>query len=106
MSAAYGVVGEIRRRYRQAGGLFLRNVVLMFIVGLTASTLCCNELGFAFAYQKDVILVCCDERSSKYPFDIQRSQIVNYKASSKSDFEKLEILLLKKFTAPLHKSKT
>ncbi|CAN5489747.1 hypothetical protein BH10BAC2_BH10BAC2_11930 [soil metagenome] len=64
------------------------------------------KLGFAFACQKDVILVCSDERSGKYPFDIQHRQIVNYKASSKSDFEKLEDSITKRIIALLHKSKT
>lgn len=48
------------------------------------------ELGYSFACQKDVILVCSDERSGSFPFDIQHRQIVKYKTSSKSDFESLE----------------
>lgn len=57
------------------------------------------ELGFAFAVQKDVILVCSDERQGKYPFDIQHRQIINYKTSSKSDFEILEKSITQKILA-------
>ncbi len=46
------------------------------------------ELGFAFAMGKDVIMVT--EQRQKYPFDIQHRQVISYKTSSKSDYEKLE----------------
>jgi hypothetical protein len=57
------------------------------------------ELGFAFACEKDVILVCSDERESSFPFDIQHRQIITYKTSSKSDFEVLEDTITKKIIA-------
>lgn len=64
------------------------------------------ELGYAFACQKDVILVCSDERSGKFPFDIQHRQIITYKTSSKSDFESLEEQITKKIRAFRQKTKT
>jgi hypothetical protein len=57
------------------------------------------ELGFAFACDKDVIMVCSDERSGKFPFDIQHRQIITYKTDSKSDFETLEENISKKINA-------
>ncbi len=47
------------------------------------------ELGFALASKKDVILICSDERTSKYPFDVHHRKIIKYKTESQSDFEKL-----------------
>ncbi|ABZ94608.1 conserved hypothetical protein [Leptospira biflexa serovar Patoc strain 'Patoc 1 (Ames)'] len=48
------------------------------------------ELGLAIAYGKDTILVCSEERSTKFPFDIQHRNIIKYKNESASDFEKLK----------------
>jgi hypothetical protein len=64
------------------------------------------ELGYAFACKKDIIMVCADERTGNYPFDIQHRQIIKYKAASKSDFETLEDSITKKILALLHNSKT
>ncbi len=54
------------------------------------------ELGFAFACDKDVVMVCSDERTGKFPFDIQHRHIIPYKTGSKSDFEALEDLITRK----------
>lgn len=64
------------------------------------------ELGYAFACEKDVIMVCSDERTGKFPFDIQHRQVITYKTSSKSDFEILEDTITKKINAYKSKSKT
>ncbi len=52
------------------------------------------ELGFAIASNKEVILVCSDERKLKFPFDIQHRSIIKYDTSSASSFmylsEKIE----------------
>ncbi len=64
------------------------------------------ELGYAFACEKDVIMVCSDERSGKFPFDIQHRQIITYKTSSKSDFENLEDTITRKINAYKSKRKT
>jgi len=64
------------------------------------------ELGFAFASDKDVVLVCSDERKGNYPFDIQHRQIITYKTTSKSDFEVLEDTITKKINALRSTSKT
>lgn len=64
------------------------------------------ELGYAFACGKEVIMVCSDERNGKYPFDIQHRSVINYKTSSKSDYEKLEATITEKITAFLKLKKT
>lgn len=64
------------------------------------------ELGYAFACEKDVIMVCSDERSGKFPFDIQHRHVITYKTSSKSDFESLEDTITRKINAYKSKNKT
>jgi hypothetical protein len=62
------------------------------------------ELGFAFASGKDVVMVT--EERHKFPFDIQHKQIINYKTTSKSDYEKLEVAITEKLIALLEKQKS
>ncbi|WP_409417106.1 hypothetical protein [Flavobacterium sp. PS2] len=64
------------------------------------------ELGFAFACNKDVILVCSDERVGKFPFDIQHRHIITYKTSSTSDFITLGDIITRKIKAFQLKSST
>ena len=64
------------------------------------------ELGFAFACNKDVVMVCSDERQGKFPFDIQHRIVTTYKTSSRSDFDKLEESIVKKIQALIQTSKT
>lgn len=64
------------------------------------------ELGYAFACDKDVVMICSDERNNKFPFDIQHRHIITYKTSSKSDFESLEETITRKINAYLSKNKT
>lgn len=64
------------------------------------------ELGFAFACDKDVVMVCEDERIGGFPFDIKHRHILTYKTSSPSDFTLLEESITKKIDAFQKKSKT
>jgi len=47
------------------------------------------ELGFAFASGRPVVMVCSNERTGKYPFDIQHRAIIPYKTEAQSDFKAL-----------------
>ena len=47
------------------------------------------ELGYAFAINLPVIMVCSESRK-KFPFDIQHRRIIRYSSGSPSDFEKLK----------------
>lgn len=46
------------------------------------------ELGFAFAANRPVIMVCAQDRAD-FPFDIQHRTVIRYKTDSKSDFDDL-----------------
>ena len=62
------------------------------------------ELGFAFASGKEVVLVCSDERTTKFPFDVQHRTIIKYSTSSTSDFKKLELDITMKIRAYFEKA--
>jgi hypothetical protein len=47
------------------------------------------ELGFAIASQKDVVLICSNERESRLPFDVQHRSIISYETDSPRDFGEL-----------------
>ncbi len=64
------------------------------------------ELGFAFACNKDVVMVCSEERIGKFPFDIQHRHIITYKTGSISDFKTLGDTITQKIKAFQSKSKT
>jgi hypothetical protein len=48
------------------------------------------ELGVALANGKPFCLICSEERTTKYPFDISKLKIIPYKTGSSSDFDKLK----------------
>ncbi len=64
------------------------------------------ELGFAIACAKEVVLVCSDERTTRFPFDIQHRTILKYTTKSISDFEKLRSEITAKVKAYLQKAET
>ena len=45
------------------------------------------ELGYAIAMKRAVVLVCSDERTTKYPFDVHHRKVIQYSTQSLSDFE-------------------
>lgn len=47
------------------------------------------EVGFALASNKITILICSDERTGDFPFDIRQRKVLQYKTESKSDFDEL-----------------
>ena len=48
------------------------------------------ELGFALALDRDVVLICSNERESNYAFDIHHRTIIEYKTESVSDYDRLQ----------------
>jgi hypothetical protein len=64
------------------------------------------ELGYAIAVDKDVVLVCSDERKERFPFDIQHRAIITYKTESPSDFEVLKSSITKRIKALIAKEKS
>ena len=59
------------------------------------------ELGFAFAAKRPIVMVCSEQRSGRYPFDIQHRSIISYQEESTSDFEVLKMKLTEKLKALL-----
>jgi len=57
------------------------------------------ELGYAIAVGKDVVLVCSDERTSPFPFDVQHRAIIKYKTESTSDFSELQDSIVNRIKA-------
>ena len=57
------------------------------------------ELGFAFAREKDVVMVCSEERKDNFPFDIGHKQIIQYKTGSTSDYKTLGTKITQKLKA-------
>lgn len=63
------------------------------------------ELGYAIAVQKEVVLICSDERKTKFPFDVQHRSIIKYTTESASDFVNLKISITNRIVALLKKEK-
>ena len=61
------------------------------------------ELGYAIASQKEVVLICSRERTSKFPFDVQPRTIIRYTTESPRDFVTLQELISKRLQAMLSK---
>jgi DNA-binding PadR family transcriptional regulator len=64
------------------------------------------ELGFAIACGKEVVLICSDERTTRFPFDIQHRTVIKYSTASTSDFEKLKRTISGRIKAYLQKAET
>lgn len=64
------------------------------------------ELGFAIAERKDVVIVCSEQRTTAFPFDIQHRNIIKYKTESPRDFKDLEQKITMRIQALLEKQGT
>jgi hypothetical protein len=62
------------------------------------------ELGLSIAYGKDTILICSEERTTKFPFDVQHRKIIRYLSESPSDFERLKKQIEDRIKAYIKKS--
>ncbi|HEY0546789.1 MAG TPA: hypothetical protein VGC91_15525 [Pyrinomonadaceae bacterium] len=63
------------------------------------------ELGYAIAYGKDVVLICSTERTTKFPFDVQHRNIIQYSPESPQDFMKLSSDITSRIEALLKKQR-
>jgi hypothetical protein len=61
------------------------------------------ELGFAIAARKEVVLICSDQRDSKFPFDVQHRSIITYKTDSLQDYISLREKITERVSALLQK---
>ena len=64
------------------------------------------ELGYAIATNKEVVLICSNERSTKFPFDVQHRSITTYKTESSRDFEELKTKITQRIVAILKKEES
>lgn len=62
------------------------------------------ELGFAIACGKEVVLICSDARTTRFPFDVQHRTIIKYSTGSPSDFNTLKTSITAKIEAYLAKA--
>lgn len=62
------------------------------------------EVGFAFANNKPIVLVCASKRPTDPPFDIHHRTITFYSQDSPSDFNKLKTEVSARLEAQLKKS--
>ena len=49
------------------------------------------ELGYAIASRREIVLVCSNQRSAKFPFDVQHRSVIQYAIDSPRDFEELKV---------------
>ncbi|MBX4268903.1 nucleoside 2-deoxyribosyltransferase [Clostridium estertheticum] len=61
------------------------------------------EVGYAIARDKEIILMCSDERKTDFPFDIRHRNVLSYKTESQSDFTTLTDTLIHRTKAILSK---
>ena len=62
------------------------------------------ELGYAIACGKEVVLICADARTTKFPFDVQHRTIIKYSTGTPSDFHRLRSAITTKIQAYVEKS--
>ena len=63
------------------------------------------ELGFAIAAQKEVALVCSDERKTHFPFDVQHRTIIKYLCGAPQDFDSLKQKITDRIKAIVEKER-
>jgi nucleoside 2-deoxyribosyltransferase len=63
------------------------------------------EVGFAFANEKPVVMICAKPRPTKPPFDVQHRHIIFYTQDSPSDFKKLQSDVTERLRAQIDKTK-
>jgi len=61
------------------------------------------ELGYAIASQREVVLICADERKAPFPFDVQHRAIIRYSTESPSDFVALKDQIRDRLVAMMQK---
>src|SRR6266481_5899621 len=62
------------------------------------------EVGYAFANDKPVVMICAKPRPTKPPFDVQHRHIIFYTQESPSDFIKLQTEITKRLRAQIEKT--
>ena len=61
------------------------------------------ELGYAFAVERPMIMVCSTERNGRLPFDIQHRTVIEYAPHSGRDFDELRSTITERAKALVEK---
>jgi hypothetical protein len=64
------------------------------------------EVGFAFANNRPVVMVCAKPRPTKPPFDVQHRHIIFYTQDSPTDFKNLQSEITARLKAQIEKAAT
>jgi hypothetical protein len=64
------------------------------------------EVGFAFAHNKSVVMICAKPRPTKAPFDVQHRHIIYYTNDSPTDFKNLQTEITARLKAQIEKAAT
>lgn len=64
------------------------------------------EVGFAFADNRPVVMICAKPRPTKPPFDVQHRHIIYYTQDSLSDFKKLQAEVTERLKAQIERAAT
>ncbi len=56
------------------------------------------EVGYAMALRVPIILMCSDERTEQYPFDVRHRNILQYSTLSLGDYEKFKDKLINRIS--------
>lgn len=62
------------------------------------------ELGYAIACKKEVVLICSEQRGTRFPFDVQHRTVITYRTGGPSDFDQLRQNITAKINAYKEKS--
>ena|SRR2546430_2416075 len=62
------------------------------------------EVGYAFANEKPVVMICAKPRPTRPPFDVQHRHIIFYTPDSPSDFRKLQREITERLAAQIQKT--
>jgi predicted transcriptional regulator len=81
----------------------IRNSLVCFAEITTDNPNVWFELGYAIACGKEVVMVCSEERESKFPFDVHHRNIIRYKTSSPREYEALEKSMIERLKALIEK---
>jgi hypothetical protein len=63
------------------------------------------ELGYGLALNKEICIICSEERKTPFPFDVQHRSIIRYAADSPQDFQRLSERIFDRLTAILDKDR-
>ena len=81
----------------------IRNAQLCFAEITTDNPNVWFELGYAIAAAKEVVLVCSEERTKHFPFDVQHRTIIKYRTGAPQHFTDLRDKMTARITAILKK---